>query len=57
MPLGGILLQFAGRFVMPNLGTLELLLILVVVILPFGTGRISQLGGEIGQGLKGDGEE
>ncbi len=47
-----------------SLGTPELLLILVIVILLFGVGRVSKIGGEMGsairefrKGLKGDDEE
>lgn len=35
-----------------ELGTSELLIILVIVFLLFGVGRISRIGGEIGQGLR-----
>jgi sec-independent protein translocase protein TatA len=50
---------------MPNwLGAPELLIILVIVILVFGVGRIANIGGELGKGinafrkgLKGDEEE
>ncbi|KAB2903151.1 MAG: twin-arginine translocase TatA/TatE family subunit [Anaerolineae bacterium] len=49
---------------MPALGTPELILILTVIILLFGVGRISRLGKEFGQGihefrqsLKGEGEK
>ena len=44
-----------------SLGTTELLLILAVVVLLFGVGRVSRIGGEMGsairefrKGLKGD---
>ena len=47
-----------------NLGVPELIIILVIVILIFGIGRFSKLGGELGRairnfrgGLKGDDEE
>ena len=47
-----------------NLGPTELILILAIVTLLFGVGRISRVGGEMGsavrafrEGLKGDGEE
>lgn len=46
-----------------SLGTPELLLILAVVLLLFGVGRVSRIGGEMGsairefrKGLKGDSE-
>jgi sec-independent protein translocase protein TatA len=46
---------------MAHLGTTELLLILAVVVLLFGIGRVSRIGGEMGsairefrKGLKGD---
>lgn len=49
---------------MPNLGTPELILILAVVILLFGVGRVARIGGEMGsavrefrKGLRGDDEE
>lgn len=35
-----------------SLGTPELLLILVVVLLVFGVGRISKLGSELGRGIR-----
>ncbi|NDJ76520.1 MAG: twin-arginine translocase TatA/TatE family subunit [Chloroflexi bacterium] len=47
-----------------SLGPLELGLILAIMILLFGVGRVSRIGGEMGsairefrKGLKGDGEE
>ena len=37
---------------MPNLGLPELLVILVIVILIFGTSRLPELGRGIGEGIK-----
>jgi sec-independent protein translocase protein TatA len=37
---------------MPSLGVPELLLILVIVILLFGVGRIGKIAGEIGSGIR-----
>ena len=37
---------------MPALGTTELIIILVIVIVLFGAGRISKIGGEIGSGIR-----
>lgn len=49
---------------MGQLGTTELLLILAVVVLLFGVGRVSRIGGEMGsairefrKGLKGDDQD
>jgi len=49
---------------MGSLGTTELVLILAVVILLFGIGRVSRIGGEMGsairefrKGLRGDNDE
>ncbi len=49
---------------MGNLGTTELVLILAVVVLLFGIGRVSRIGGEMGsairefrKGLRGEDEE
>lgn len=49
---------------MPNLGPLELFLILLVVLVLFGAGRVARLGGELGtairefrKGVQGDDEE
>ena len=46
-----------------NLGPTELIIILVIVIVLFGAGRISKIAGELGQGIRefrkgisGDGE-
>ncbi len=35
-----------------RLGTIELLALLGIVILVFGVGRISKIGGELGQGIR-----
>jgi len=47
-----------------NLGTTELILILAVVVLLFGVGRVSRIGGEMGaairefrKGLRGEDED
>lgn len=37
---------------MPNLGPTEWLIILLIVVLLFGAGRISQVARELGQGLR-----
>jgi sec-independent protein translocase protein TatA len=37
---------------MPNLGTTELVIILVIVLLVFGVGRVSKIGAELGQGIR-----
>ncbi|HPR34548.1 MAG TPA: twin-arginine translocase TatA/TatE family subunit [Anaerolineaceae bacterium] len=37
---------------MPNLQPLEIILILVVVLLVFGVGKISKIGGELGSGIR-----
>lgn len=37
---------------MASLGVPELLIILAVVLLIFGVGRISRIGGELGKGIK-----
>jgi sec-independent protein translocase protein TatA len=46
-----------------NLGPTELIIILVIVVVLFGAGRISKIAGELGQGIRefrkgisGDGE-
>lgn len=50
--------------IMPSLGPTELIIILVIVIVLFGVGRIGKIAGEMGsgirafrEGLKGDDEE
>jgi sec-independent protein translocase protein TatA len=35
-----------------NVGPTELIIILIVVILLFGVGRISKVGGELGSGIR-----
>lgn len=37
---------------MPNLGPTELIIILVIVVLLFGVGRISNIAGEMGKGVR-----
>ena len=37
---------------MPNLGPTELVIILVIVIILFGVGRISKIAGEMGSGIR-----
>lgn len=37
---------------MPNFGPTELIIILVIIILLFGVGRISKIAGEMGKGIK-----
>ena len=37
---------------MPQLGPTELIIILVIVIVLFGVGRISKIAGEMGSGIK-----
>jgi sec-independent protein translocase protein TatA len=37
---------------MPNLGPTELIIILVIVVLLFGVGRLSRIGGELGKGIR-----
>lgn len=36
---------------MPNLGPTELLIILAIVVLLFGVGRVSRIGGELGSAV------
>lgn len=37
---------------MAGLGGWELIIVLVIVLLVFGVGRISRIGGELGQGIR-----
>jgi sec-independent protein translocase protein TatA len=37
---------------MPTLGTTELIIVLVIVLLIFGVGRVSRIGAELGQGIR-----
>ncbi len=37
---------------MPNLGPTELIIILVIVVLLFGVGRLGRVGGELGRGIR-----
>ena len=40
------------RVSMPHLGPLELVIILVIVLLLFGVGRIGRIAGELGGGIR-----
>ena len=37
---------------MPNLGPTELLIVLVIVIVLFGVGRVGRIGGELGTAVR-----
>ena len=37
---------------MPNLGPTELIIILVIIIVVFGAGKLAGVGGALGQGVK-----
>ena len=37
---------------MPNLGAPELLIVLIIVLLLFGVGRLGKIGGELGSGIR-----
>ncbi|NOZ27700.1 MAG: twin-arginine translocase TatA/TatE family subunit [Chloroflexi bacterium] len=37
---------------MPNLGPMELIIILLIVLFIFGAGRLPELGGAIGRGIR-----
>ncbi len=36
---------------MPNLGPPELIIVLIIVVLLFGVGRVSRIGGELGSAV------
>jgi sec-independent protein translocase protein TatA len=40
------------RNMLPHLGPTELIIILVIIIVLFGAGRISKIAGELGQGIR-----
>ena len=37
---------------MPHIGPTEIIVILLIVVLLFGVGRIGKIGGELGRGIK-----
>lgn len=37
---------------MPHLGPAELIVILLIVVVLFGAGRVARLGGELGHGIR-----
>ena len=37
---------------MPHLGPMELIIILVIVIIVFGVGKLPEIGGALGKGIK-----
>ena len=41
-----------GGHVMPRIGPWEIILILVIILIVFGVGKLPQVGGAIGKGLK-----
>ena len=43
--------MFKGIEIMPSLGPTELIIILVIVLLLFGVGRVSRIGGELGSAV------
>lgn len=42
----------AGGGILPSLGPSELMIILVIVLIFFGVGRLPEVGGAIGKGLR-----
>ena len=58
------ILQQNEEEVMPSLGPMELIIVLVIVIIIFGVGRLPEIGGALGKGIRefrqatsGEGEE
>lgn len=45
-------IQILGEEIMPSLGGWEWIIILVIVLLVFGIGRIGKLGDELGKGVR-----
>ena len=45
-------LKNLGDYIMPSLGGWEWIIILVIVLLVFGIGRIGKLGDELGKGVR-----
>lgn len=41
-----------GEEMLPHLGVPELLIILVIIIIIFGVGRLPEIGGAIGKGIR-----
>jgi sec-independent protein translocase protein TatA len=37
---------------MPNIGPMELVIVLVIVIIVFGVGRLPEIGGALGKGIR-----
>ena len=37
---------------MPKIGAMELIIILVIVLIVFGVGRLGQIGGALGKGIR-----
>ena len=37
---------------MPNLGPTELILLLVIILIVFGVGRLPEIGGALGKGIR-----
>lgn len=37
---------------MPNIGPMELIIVLVIVIIVFGVGRLPEIGGAVGKGIR-----
>jgi sec-independent protein translocase protein TatA len=37
---------------LPHIGPLEIIIILLIVVLLFGVGRIGKIGGELGRGIR-----